>query len=54
MTEKEQAGTNEELESIPKGQILFDRIFLWLLVGTAISVIMYNVWGMVELFRFVK
>ncbi|MFQ5421383.1 MAG: hypothetical protein ACE5EY_13585 [Anaerolineae bacterium] len=54
MAEEEKTGANPEPEEIPQGQVLFDRIFLWLIVGSAITAILYNGWGLVELFHFVK
>ncbi len=41
----------EEERRIPVGQIVFDEIFLWLLISIVISVAFYNVWGLFDLMR---
>lgn len=42
------ADTQQE-QPIPKGQALFDNIFLWAVLSIALSVLLYNVWGLVDL-----
>ena len=42
--------TNTELEPIPNGQNWFDRIFLLLILSIVISGLLYNIWGLIELF----
>lgn len=37
-------------EEIPAGQVWFDRIFLWFVLSILITGLLYNVWGMFELF----
>ena len=37
-------------EDIPAGQVWFDKIFLWLFLSILISAIVYNVWGLLEIF----
>ncbi len=36
-------------ESIPEGQVWFDRIFLWFILSMAITGILYTVWGLIEI-----
>jgi len=50
MTEKE--SHNHDLPH--KNQKLYDNIFLWLIVSIVISGLIYNVWGLLELFVFIK
>ncbi len=38
-----------EEEKIPKGQIWFDRIFLWFILSVLITGILYTVWGLIEM-----
>jgi len=40
-----------EEEKIPKGQILFDRIFLWFIVSILLTGVLYTVWGLIEMFN---
>ena len=49
MAEEPQAGEKESAP-LPAGQTWFDRIFLWLILSIAISGLLYNVWGLIELF----
>ena len=37
-------------EAIPAGQKLFDNMFLWLVLSFLISGVLYNIWGLVEVF----
>lgn len=37
-------------EDIPKGQVWFDRIFLWFILSMLITGILYTVWGLIEVF----
>lgn len=39
----------EELEKRPRGQIIFDNIALWFVLSLAISLVLYNGWGLLEL-----
>ena len=38
-----------EEEKVPKGQILFDRIFLWFILSVLITSILYTGWGLIEM-----
>ena len=38
-----------EEESIPQGQVLFDKWFLWLFLTIIISAVLYNAWGLIEI-----
>ena len=40
-----------ENQEIPKGQIWFDKIFLLLALSIIITGLIYNGWGLWELFR---
>ncbi|WP_420628062.1 hypothetical protein [Candidatus Leptofilum sp.] len=53
MEENHDIPKDQEAESqeIPKGQIWFDKIFLLLALSIAISGLVYNAWGLWELFR---
>lgn len=33
----------------PRGQILFDNIALWFVLSLALSLLLYNGWGLIEL-----
>ncbi|MEZ4862505.1 MAG: hypothetical protein R3C14_14420 [Caldilineaceae bacterium] len=35
---------------IPAGQKLFDNMFLWLILSLLISGLLYNAWGLIEVF----
>lgn len=39
----------EEKERVPLGQIIFDDMFLWFLLSMIISIVIYNLWGLMEL-----
>ncbi len=41
-------------ENIPAGQKLFDRPFLWLIVGFLTMLIFYTVWGIFEILSLPK
>ena len=41
--------TKDEQEKIPIGQYIFDEIFLWFLLSMTISLLLYNIWGLMEL-----
>ena len=47
---EEQHPAENDSANIPKGQIWFDRIFLLLILSIVITGLIYNVWGMIELF----
>ena len=38
-----------EAEPIPKGQELFDNVWLWLALGIGVPTVFYIVWGLVDL-----
>ena len=38
-----------EEEKIPKGQILFDNIWLWFILSVLLTGILYTVWGLIEM-----
>ena len=40
---------SSEEEQIPKGQILFDRIWMWFILSVLITGILYTVWGLIEM-----
>ncbi len=37
-------------QPIPSGQKLFDNYFLWLILSFLISGVLYNTWGLFEIF----
>lgn len=39
----------KEKEPIPRGQKIFDNIWLWFLLSLLISGVLYNVWGILTL-----
>jgi hypothetical protein len=45
-----QVSAHEEPQEIPRGQKLFDNWILLLLLSLAISGVLYNAWGLIELF----
>ncbi|MBK8899608.1 MAG: hypothetical protein IPM53_00350 [Anaerolineaceae bacterium] len=45
---EDQPAENNEL---PKGQVWFDKIFLLLALSILITGLIYNAWGLWELFR---
>jgi len=40
-----------EKERVPIGQAIFDELFLLFLLSLIISLILYNVWGLLDLLR---
>ena len=54
MKDKESSAGEKESTPLPAGQGWFDHIFLWLILSIVISGLLYNVWGMIELFVFTK
>ncbi len=36
-------------QSIPRGQEIFDNIWLWLALGLGVPTLFYIVWGLVDL-----
>ena len=49
MAKKESSKTQEEQAERPRGQILFDNIALWFILSLALSLLLYNGWGLLEL-----
>lgn len=47
----QQKEPQEREERIPLGQALFDDIFLWFMLSLVISLLLYNVWGLLDLLR---
>ena len=45
--EKEER-TETESQEIPAGQVWFDNIILWLVLGLAVTGVLYSVWGLIE------
>lgn len=39
-----------ESEPIPAGQKFFDNLYLWLILSFLISGLIYNGWGLIEIF----
>lgn len=39
----------EEQEPIPTGQKRFDNFWIWLILSFVICLVLYNIWGIVEL-----
>jgi hypothetical protein len=37
-----------ESEKIPAGQLLYDNIILWLVLGLVVTGVLYSVWGLIE------
>ena len=46
---KQKQGAASE-QPIPSGQKIFDNYFLWLILSFLISGVIYNAWGLVEIF----
>ena len=46
----EEKKEKKEPEIIPKGQVWFDRFFVGLVLSLLLSGILYNAWGLIELF----
>lgn len=36
---------------IPIGQVIYDDIFLWIFLSLVLSLVVYNVWGLLDLVR---
>ncbi|WP_420644365.1 hypothetical protein [Candidatus Leptofilum sp.] len=51
MEENQDFPQEQPEEEIPTGQIWFDKIFLLLALSIAITGLIYNAWGLWELFR---
>lgn len=49
--EEKQDLPEQQPEPIPAGQIWFDRIFVLMALSLLISGLIYNLWGLLELFR---
>ncbi len=41
--------TRTETEEVPKGQVWFDRIWLWFILSFLVTGILYTVWGLIEI-----
>lgn len=39
----------QDEERIPFGQILFDELFLYFVISLVISLVVYNLWGLMDL-----
>lgn len=39
----------EEQEDVPFGQIVFDNVFLWFLLGIAVPALFYLLWGLLDI-----
>lgn len=39
----------QEKPAPPRGQVIFDNIFLWFILSLAFSLLLYNGWGLLEL-----
>lgn len=48
--DEKQESAETKLPPIPSGQQWFDRIFVLLIASILISGLLYNVWGLIELF----
>lgn len=46
-----EANKEKEQERIPLGQVIFDELFLLFLLSLVISLVVYNVWGLMDLLR---
>lgn len=46
--------TDSETETIPAIQKLFDRPFLWLIVGFVTMAVFYTIWGIFEIMKLPK
>ena len=46
-----EASEKKEQPRVPIGQVVFDEVFLLFLLSLVISLIIYNVWGLLELLR---
>jgi hypothetical protein len=36
---------------VPIGQVLFDEVFLWFFLSLVISLVIYNIWGLMDVMR---
>jgi hypothetical protein len=50
MAKNKKATKQAEEEDVPSGQAWFDNIWLWFVLSLLLSGLMYNVWGLLELF----
>lgn len=50
MEENRDSKPDAQEEEIPAGQVWFDRIFLWFILSILLTGLLYNVWGLLELF----
>ena len=46
MDENNETGAGQP---VPKGQEIFDNVWLWLALGIAVPTLFYIVWGLVDL-----
>ena len=46
---KDGAGPDKPPERIPLAQAFFDNIFLLLVLGLAVPVVFYTIWGLIEI-----
>lgn len=49
MTDEKENQKNEE--RVPLGQVVFDNWFLLFLASLVISMVLYNIWGLLDLLR---
>lgn len=49
--ERREKSKPERKPRIPLGQVIFDEIFLWLTLSLVISLLVYNLWGLLDLLR---
>lgn len=40
---------NDDDETVPLGQWVFDELFLFAVISIVISVLVYNLWGLMDL-----
>jgi len=52
MAKKSRTNNNPSAKSapIPAGQKFFDNMWLWLILSFLISGVLYNAWGLIEIF----
>jgi len=36
-------------EKVPLGQVIFDELFLFFMLSLVISLVVYNIWGLMDL-----
>lgn len=41
----------KDQERIPLGQVVFDELFLFFMLSLVISMVAYNMWGLLDLLR---